>query len=266
MLPQVNIINCKDAKYMLFNTRDLISNKLYQEGVWDETSLTLSRFFIQNVDTPLLLDVGANLGAYSIPLARDIQDRGGLVYGFEPQRIVFYQLCGNVLLNRLENYFAFNYAIGAENSTIDLPAMNYEANTNVGVFSINQEMRSALGVEQYTSDLSSFSVSMITLDSLKVQKSPSLIKIDVEGYELNVLKGAVKFLEEHNYPALLFEAWNSLEWFAPQRIQLLKFIEDLGYKISLNIADEYVAQHPKNSVSIVFTTADNGVITMHREK
>jgi FkbM family methyltransferase len=264
MLPQVNIINCKDAEYMLFNTQDYISASLRDTGVWDENLLKISRFFIQSVDAPLVIDVGANLGAYSIPLARDMQDKGGSVYGFEPQRIVFYQLCGNLVLNRLENYFAFNYAIGEKDSIIEIPSVNYEANMNVGMFSINQEVRSALEVEQYTDSSRSFSVPMIKLDSLKIPKSPALIKIDVEGYELNVLKGALNFLEEHNYPPLIFEAWGSREWFAAQKTELLRFVEDLGYQISFNMGDEYIAQHSKNSISFVFQSAGNGIFNIFR--
>ena len=45
--------------------------------------------FLKDGDT--ILDIGANLGAYSIPIAKDIQSVNGQVIAFEPQRIIFYQ-------------------------------------------------------------------------------------------------------------------------------------------------------------------------------
>lgn len=99
----------------------------------------------------------------------------------------------------------------------------------------------------------------------KKNKAPSLIKTDVEGFELNVLRGSEKFLETHNFPPVLFEAWD-LDWFKDEKSQLLKFLAYLGYEISLNIKQEFVAQHPKNSIHINFQSNENGGINMIRTK
>ena len=84
MLPRVNRIECNDADYLLFQTNDVISNILYKTGDWEKFIIEISNFFIKDVNEPLILDVGANLGAYSIPLAKSIQSIGGKVIGFEP--------------------------------------------------------------------------------------------------------------------------------------------------------------------------------------
>ena len=263
MLPQVNVIECKEARYILFNTNDTISNVLYRTGQWDEYLLTVSRFFIDGLDAPIIIDIGANIGAFSIPLAKSIQSKGGTIYGYEPQRTVYYQLCGNIVLNRLENYEALNFAVGDQNGFIDIPYINYDRNHNVGAFSLVKEIREHLNVEKYINYENKINVPMITLDSICIPKSPSLIKIDVEGYELNVLKGGLRFLEQHYFPPLLFEAWG-LDWFKNQRYELFEYCKKIGYEITLILGDEYIAQHPANPVLVEFQKKDDGIINMIR--
>ncbi len=264
MLPRVNVVKCNDADYLLFATSDAISTVLYRTGQWEEYLLTISRFFIESAKDPLVLDIGANLGAYSIPIAKYIQRNGGKVIAFEPQRIIYYQLCGNVILNRLDNYTAIHKAVGDFNGEIEIPEVNYEENSNIGAFSLDKNYREHLDMEQYmTNKLTQ--VPIVTLDSISVDKSPELIKIDVEGFELNILKGGEGFLEKHNYPPILFEAWD-LAWFEEGKRKLLNFLTYLGYEISLNIRQEYVAQHPKNACRVKFNLTDSGSIDMVRER
>jgi FkbM family methyltransferase len=264
MLPRVNLIKCNEADFLLFATDDVISNVLYRTGQWEEYLLTISSALIQNIESPLILDIGANLGAYSIPIAKSIQNTGGNVIAFEPQRIVYYQLCGNVVLNRLDNLQVFNKALGDFDGEIEIPDIDYENNKNIGAFSIDKKFRTHLNNQQYMLEKST-SIPILKLDSLKVEKQPALIKIDVEGYELNVLKGGEKFLEKHLYPPILFEAWE-LDWFIEEKNKLLKFLSYLGYEISFNIHQEFVAQHPKNTSHIRFNKSDDGSITMVKER
>lgn len=264
MLPRVNIIKCNEADYMLFSTDDAISNVLYRTGQWEDYLLTISKVFLQGVKNPLVLDIGANLGAYSIPLAKSMRDVGGVVMAFEPQRIVYYQLCGNVVLNRLDNFIAINKAVGDYDGDIEIPEINYEDNTNIGAFSLDKTYRQYLNMERFMGNEHTL-VPIIKLDSLNLSNSPALIKIDVEGFELNVLQGGESFLESHNYPPILFEAWD-LEWFKEDKGKLLKFFDYLGYKISLNIKSEFVVQHPNNSVSVEFIQSENGLVNMMKVK
>lgn len=183
---------------------------------------------------------------------------------FEPQRILYYQLCGNVVLNRLDNFIAINKAVGDYDGDIEIPEINYENNTNIGAFSLDKTYREYLNMERFMENDKAL-VPIIRLDSLELSNSPALIKIDVEGFQLNVLQGGESFLENHSYPPILFEAWD-LEWFKDDKEKLLKFFDHLGYKISLNIKSEFVAQHPKNSVSVEFNQSENGLVNMMKIK
>lgn len=249
---------------MLFATDDAISTALYKNGKWDDHLLTLSGMLHLGVQAPLIVDVGANLGAYSIPMAKSTESTGGTIYAFEPQRLIYYQLCGNVVLNSLDNVYTFNQAVGDYDGTIPMPDINYQHNDNIGAFSFHKNFREIHGIESSISSQQA-AVPIIRLDSLNLPKSPCLLKIDVEGFELNVLKGAVEFLESHGYPPILFEAWTA-DWYANEKAELFNFIAHLGYEITLFHASDFVAQHPTHAVHVDIQTFGNGGVNLVRTR
>ena len=147
MLPPVNLVSCKDQNFLLLDTNDLISRQLKYAGVWEEHLLIISKFLIETIPQPLVLDIGANIGAYCVPLAKEIGLRGGSIIAYEPQRIVFYQLCGNIFVNSLDNIYALNRALGDESGVVEIPENNYSTSANIGAFSISKEFRQRNGVE-----------------------------------------------------------------------------------------------------------------------
>ena len=263
MLPIVKLTSCKDLNFLLFDTNDLISNSLKKDGVWEEYLLVISKFLLQNIPQPLVLDIGANLGAYCIPLAKEIASREGLIFAYEPQRIVYYQLCANIFVNSLDNIFAFNRALGDELGVVEIPENDYFTNTNIGAFSLIKEFRERNYIKLSINTIKSQIITMSKLDDENFSKEIDLIKIDVEGFELAVLRGATKLLKENNYPPILFEAWG-LDWFATSRNELLYFLTNIGYEIFNLCGDNYIAQHPNNKIKVNFSHGQEGVI--HFEK
>ncbi len=264
MLPRVSVVQANNADFLLFSTGDHISNTIFRTGEWDPHLVSISKVFYQGEDAPFIIDVGANVGGYSVPIAKDIMRGGGLVWGFEPQRIVYYQLCGNVVLNRLDNYYAFNQAIGEVNGFVQIPEVDHESSQNIGAFSLEKGYRERLGVEHSMRQASN-AVPLVTLDSLRVPKVPTLIKLDVEGLEINVINGARHFLEEHHYPAIIFEVW-AYEWFEKQRQVLMDTLTQLGYVISQVTVADYVAQNRRNPIAVDFVREDGGRVFMKRVK
>lgn len=258
MLPRVNIVRTESIDYMLFSGVDAISQTIQAQGSWAPLLTEIAHMFCSEIANPLVLDIGANLGAFSIPLAQKLAANGGSVYSYEPQRIVYYQLCGNIFLNRLDNIHAFNYAIGDQSQEIRIPELNYDNCPNVGGFTLSDV---AARVFQIESTNGSNSVMMRSLDDLELPKNPDLIKIDVEGFEMQVLEGSANLLKKSLFPPMLIEAHT--QYYVEQRAAILNWLDDHGYRV-FSVADEVFAQHESHPRQFLFGTDKDTNLTMTR--
>ncbi len=108
---------------MIFNVHDQhIGRSLDLYGEWAESELELLGLFIKPGD--VVVDVGANIGTHTVFFAQRA-GATGQVYAFEPQRIVFQNLCANLALNGLLNVRAFHAAASREPGTIAVPPIAY---------------------------------------------------------------------------------------------------------------------------------------------
>jgi FkbM family methyltransferase len=105
---------------------------------------------------------------------------------------------------------------------------DYANENNIGAFSMDKEVRE----NEYECKTEGVKEPLVvfTLDS-GAHKNVRLIKIDVEGHELEVLKGGIETAKANNYPPIIFEAWTWKPWFEPKRKALLEYLEGHGYKI-----------------------------------
>ncbi len=258
MLPRVNIVRTDHTDYLLFSTVDAITKTIEANGAWAPLLIDIALTFCSGIEAPLILDVGANLGAFSIPIAQKIAAGGGAIFAFEPQRIVYYQLCGNIFLNRLDNVHAFNVAIGSAAGEIDIPDLQYANCENVGGFTLSELAKTVYKVEEIGG---SNIVQIQCLDALKLPRAPDLIKVDVEGFELEVLKGSRHLLSDSGFPPMLLEA--STQFHVEQRHRVLQWLEEFGYGYFC-IADEVIAQHPSHSRQFQFGVNEQGGLNMTR--
>jgi FkbM family methyltransferase len=158
---------------MIYPRRDVYIGRSFTEyGEYSEGEVDLFRQCLRPGD--VALDIGANLGAHTLPLAQ-LVGPSGTVFAFEPQRILFQILCGNVALNEIPNVHALPVALGRAAGRTKVPALDYRGGNNFGGVSVGS---------QHGED-----VLVITLDQLELSKV-NLIKIDVEGMEIDVLAGA----------------------------------------------------------------------------
>jgi FkbM family methyltransferase len=156
----------------------------------------------------VVIEAGSNIGVHTLFLAQHVGPNGA-VYAFEPQRIVFQTLCGNLALNSVPNVFAFQSALGSKPSTLRLPPINYRSVENFGGIRLSSE-----GAGE--------SVPVTTIDSLNLSRC-DLIKADVEGMEEDVLRGAEQTIQRFR-PALYVESDQE-----SKRYGLLRYIDSLGY-------------------------------------
>ncbi len=223
-LPEIQLATDGDLNYALFKHPDIVSNAV-RSGGYEKELQDLSTRLLDGHHDGIVLDIGANLGSYAVPLAKTHPHLQFEV--FEPQRIIYYQLCANVFLNRLSNVHTHQFGLSNEQRVTSYVMPDYSAETNIGAFSIDFDTRAKdyeVKTQGYTERLR-----VIPLDLMQYEKV-RLIKIDVEGHELAVLHGAHYTLSENNYPPIIFEAWT---WkFPEKRKAVFDFLENLGYEIT----------------------------------
>ena len=265
MLPRISQVEADGHKYFVLATGDLIANHLFRHGSWDTLLQVLAKLLLENRREPTVLDIGANIGLFTVPVAKQIEDLGGRVYCYEPQRIVFQQLCANVFQNKISNVFARHRAVGDDNGTVDIPEFDYAQIPNIGAFSLSEELQKKRGLETGLDRSRAEKVDICRLDDQDLIGPVDLIKIDVEGYELKVLRGAVKLLELNDFPPILFEAWKA-DWYEVERKQLLEEFDGLGYQVTDLGGDNYIAQHNRFPVYIDITPKDGKLTLTRRER
>jgi FkbM family methyltransferase len=201
-----------------------------------------------------VLDIGANLGAFSIPVARRVAAHGAHVYAFEAQRIIFQQLCGNVFLNRVGNCFAYNVAVGASDGMMRLPKIDYLRSENIGSVSLLPEIQDVTRVSYSRTEFEE--VELKALDSFRFKGRCSFIKIDVEGFESEVLKGALRLIETNDFPPVLFEEWRKGKFTGAagksverRQEETRSLLSGLGYNF-LHLGTDILAQHPKSLAQV----------------
>jgi FkbM family methyltransferase len=238
---------CRHGR-MLFNLNDVyIGTMLDLYGEYCEGELDIFRQILRPGMTTI--EVGSNIGAHTVPIAQVIGP-GGKVFAFEPQRAVFQVLCANLAINGIENVDAHWAAVGTGNSKIRVPRLDSTAKNNFGGLSLEKEV----GEE----------VRLVLLDEFQFQKC-HLLKIDVEGMELEVIQGARTLINTHQpiiyvendrkdkSPALihsLFELGYRCYWHTPPYVRIPNFRGNTENKFSSTVAINMLCTPRSQEISV----------------
>jgi FkbM family methyltransferase len=142
-----------------------------------------------------VVDVGTNNGWLLINMANMIAQNGGFVYGFEPFPDTYKRCIKNIKSSNITNTEVFNMGCGETESTFEMEVI-LESNSGQNRIVEKSQRQPGKKTQQVT---------VTTLDKqLSKLKKIDLIKIDVEGFELHVLKGAHNILQNH-HPVLFME-------------------------------------------------------------
>lgn len=199
--------------YVLYNSNDTVVGRLIETyGDYFETEVNVFRRFVSPGD--VVLDVGANIGVHALALAR-LVGPSGLVYAFEPQRVVFQTLCANMAINSLDNVHCVNAAVG------DTPGMLHLSDPDPGT----PNNFGGVALEAIAGAPRSPPVPQLLLDEFVDADRLTFIKVDVEGMEAAVLSGARRTLARCR-PVLYVE--NDRVEKSPGLIALLG---ELGYRL-----------------------------------
>lgn len=199
----------------VIDARDMISRSIMNHEEWEpELNAEMEKYYISGTD---FLDIGANMGFSSLGINFK-KTITGTVHAFEPQ----FRLCTILAhnLQTLQSTKIYNCAVSDHPSLI-----SYVTNVdNIGATSIISAKESNSGLY----------VPTIKLDdhiNMFVNRI-SLIKIDVEGHELQVLKGALDIIQMYK-PVLVVESYGSSQL-------VLDIIGPLGYKQVWNLNADYI--------------------------
>lgn len=209
--------------FILHDKSDTIPNNIKRYGHWELHLIDDAKKYIK--DNTHVLDIGANIGAWTVYLAKNKTNK---IHSFEPFLPNYYNLCSNILINDAMNVETYRCALGnADEYEKILPL--YTLNENIGA--------TRLGCINDKFNSSGFSCKLDYLDRIFKTEDVSFIKIDVEGYEEKVLRGGEQLIRRCK-PTIYFESWNTM----PQEQQsLFKYLESLGYTIQHIQCDDYRA-------------------------
>lgn len=205
---------------MTLDLSDWIQRNVYL-GTYEREESGKVRRLLHRGET--FLDVGANIG-YFTALGANLVGPSGRVIAVEPSPYAFGRLCEMVRINSLAQCETLN--IGLSNQPGHLPIYLDES------FHNHSPTMVSLGTKEYAR------VEVRTLDDLLEERKierVDLLKLDVEGYELKVLTGAVRSLAQGRIRAIMIEFnefWLLKAGTSPQEV--LKLLEKSGLKDSLS--------------------------------
>ncbi len=251
MIPKVSILDVECGRYMVWSSDDELAKQLLRDGTHEKSTVNLAIQIINKSVHKNVLDIGANIGTFTVPIARSV-DKSVQFYCFEVQRQVYLQLCGNIFLNSLDNVFPYNVAVSNKNGTMKIPSViDYSKCQNVGGYSIDEVATSLKERGDFNQDLLGKKVEVPSrmIDSMTDLPPAGLVKMDVEGHELEVLQGALSYLERSGFPPIIFEVWG-WHWYEEKKKRTLDYFREVGYDYLMGVDSQHagniLAQHKDN--------------------
>lgn len=201
---------CGGVKYEI-DFKDQIQEMIYL-GTYERDDLAFLKNYIQK--DWICLDIGANVGFYTLNLSKLVGEKGR-IYAIEPSPSNYEILQKNVRLNDLDNVFSANIALSSQDGEF--------------TFSTSPDRNSGWGrLGKWKAAKSEVVVETKTLDNFVQEQGVSeidFLKIDIEGHELEFLKGAEKTLKSRLISRIMVEYCGFV--LEPQGISLKNYVEKI---------------------------------------
>lgn len=233
---------CRYGPMMYLDNDKYIGHSLGKYGESHYHQVEFLKRFLKEADA--FIDVGANIGTITVPLAKECS----FAIAFEPQRFIYHMLCGNLALNELGNVRAYNKFVSDKIEASHVQSVDYSNELNFGGVQVGLEYKGEV-------------VKSTTIDELIA--FPKLIKIDVEGMESSVLRGARKTIQRTR-PFLYVECTHNVE-------ELLRVLHSLEYEWTIHEPPAYNkwSYHghklPEDDSDILKGIVSSNLICYHRE-
>jgi len=192
-----------------------VDSEIYADGAYEPGILKIIRNTLKR--DSIFVDVGANIGQHSLFASLFAKH----VYAFEPIEKIYKQFLESVTVNDFTNINIYNYALGNEEKT--LPIFGNVGNMGASSLVTSENRKKIQDIQVFRFDDVRENIGIHTID---------FIKIDVEGYELDVLFGAEKSIMMCK-PIIMIEFspyfYNQIDVTISKKI--IEWIIDMGYII-----------------------------------
>ena len=199
----------------LVSRKNALDQLLITQGAIDEgLPYVLNKICEPN---SIAIDIGANAGYYSVPFAQHFKE----VHAYEPNPFVYAKLKKNAQLNNFDNLTLYEIAVGEKVTFADLfiqDSIDGDWNLNAGLSSLKSR-------PQFHRE--TLVVPVVNIDSLNLNTTIGLIKIDVEGTEYEVLLGAILTIKQDN-PVIVWEASISIS--KENFLSCVSILSDMNYQ------------------------------------
>lgn len=223
----------------LINEFDYIGNHIKKNESWEQH---LYEFYSQILTKDdICIDAGANLGYHAIQFGR-LSKR---VYAFEPQPMIYNQLCANILFNNLDNIIIpHRLGLGNTETTAqmwDIKNENFGDVYNWGGRGIEHKDAAFTSDEIREED----QIQVVQLDSFKIPHC-ELFKMDIQGYEWYAIQGAIKTIAR-NYPIILLENNPGRSELDKKVLYMLSTLEYQCFRYHVDSGEDCILVHPESS-------------------
>jgi FkbM family methyltransferase len=189
--------------------KDYIAKEIFSNGLYEQSLLmALKENFLLQIKGGTIIDVGENIGNHTVFFA----DMASKVISIEPNPACYYLIKANIAANSCENVTVLNKAASETIGTAEL-TFNYQ-HTGGGTIEPTDISQTNEVLE----------VETISLDSLLDQvDNVQCLKIDAEGHEAKIIKGATNLLTR-DAPVVVFEAHN-----LSTLRRIAQLLQEIGY-------------------------------------
>jgi FkbM family methyltransferase len=177
---------------------DIVANAIKGGSVFEGEVVELARRYVR--PGSVVLDVGANFGQMSVLFSHMVGD-SGKVYSFEADDFVYEILQKNIEANRLAGRIVpvFGAVHDSMGATLHFPVQDFQRFSTYGSYGIDYNYGGA-----------GRPVPTVTIDSLNIVDPLSFMKVDIQGGDLQAMRGALETIKRHRMP-IIFEYEYALE-------------------------------------------------------
>ena len=210
--------------HLLLDIRDPLEREIFFKKEYEKLQIKYLLDYIDKNNTEYFIDVGSNIGYYSLVIAKKFPNIK--IFSYEPVKKTFYKFKKNISLNKIENIFSFNFGLSDKNKLIKMRSMIKKKVIQSGGFTVHDPLRKLKSNEILQDCNFKIGDDVILLENKNI-----CMKIDVEEHEKQALNGLKKTLLKN-------KIFLQIEFFPKHKDENFKLLSDHKYNLIREIPGE----------------------------